>query len=213
MKEKPKTGRPIIGRPRSEAAHRAILKATLDLISAQGFRAITMDQIAAEAGVGKMTVYRRWSNKAALVMDALLELIGPETAFPDAATAIESLRKQLTLQARFFRGPSGTLIRSLLAEAQSDPDLAVAFREQWIEPRRTGVKRVLAQAIREGDLRHGIHLETAIDQLYGPIYYRLLIGSGKIDSAFLQTLFDQFLDGHRAPTRNAPRNRRNSARR
>jgi AcrR family transcriptional regulator len=186
------------GRPRREEAHRTILKAALDLVSAYGFRAITMDKIAAQAGVGKMTVYRRWPNKAALVMDALLELIGPETAFPPAPTAIESLRKQLTLQARFFRGPSGTLIRSLLAEAQSDPDLAVAFREQWIVPRRAGVKHVLMQAMREGDLRPGIHLETAIDLLYGPIYYRLLIGSGKIDGAFLQALFEQFLDGHRS---------------
>lgn len=183
------------GRPRSEAAYDAILRATLKLVSAEGFRAITMDRIAAEAGVGKMSIYRRWPNKASVVMESLLQLIGPETAFPEASTALERLREQLDLQARFFRGPSGRLIRSLLAEAQSDHDLARAFRDLWIKPRRAGVLEVLRQAVNEGALRGDLNLEVTIDQLYGPIYYRMLIGSGKIDSAFLQTLFDQLLLG------------------
>ncbi|SNT33348.1 transcriptional regulator, TetR family [Granulicella rosea] len=184
------------GRPRSEAARHAILRATLDLVSEKGFRAISMDQIAAGAGVGKMTVYRRWPNKAALVMDALLQLIGPETAFPAAERALHRLRAQLELQARFFLGPSGTLVRSLLAEAQSDEELAQAFLARWIAPRRAGVIAILRQAVVEGDLRPEIDLEVATDQLYGPIYYRLLIGSGVIDGAFLEALYRQFLQGH-----------------
>jgi AcrR family transcriptional regulator len=183
------------GRPRSEAAYDAILRSTLKLVSSEGFRAITMDRISNEAGVGKMTIYRRWPNKASVVMESLLQLIGPETDFPVAPSALERLRKQLELQVRFFRGPSGRLIRSLLAEAQSDKDLAMAFRDLWIRPRRAGVLEVLRQAVEEGALRRDLHLEVAIDQLYGPIYYRMLIGSGKIDSAFLRTLFEQFLAG------------------
>src|SRR4051812_10873210 len=116
-----------LGRPRSDDAHQSILQAALDLVSAKGFRAITMDQIAAAAGVGKMTVYRRWPNKSALVMDSLLELIGPQTDFPAAPRALDSLKKQLQLQAKFFRSKYGRLIRSLLAEAQSDEELARAF--------------------------------------------------------------------------------------
>jgi AcrR family transcriptional regulator len=187
-----------IGRPRSEAVREAILRATFELVSARGFRAITMDQIALKAGVGKMTVYRRWSNKAALVMDALAQLVGPATAFPSAARSLERLSKQLLLQARFFRGPYGTLIRSLLAEAQFDENLAREFRERWIIPRRAGVLEILGHAVEEGDLKTGVDLEIATDQLYGPIYYRLLIGSGKIDRTFVETLLQQFLDGHKA---------------
>ncbi len=93
----------------------------------RGFRAVGVDQIAAAAGVGKMTIYRHWPNKAALVMDSLLVLIGSETAFPEAGSAIASIRRQLRLQAAFFRSPRGNLIRSLVAEAQSDPELARAF--------------------------------------------------------------------------------------
>ncbi len=90
------------GRPRSQAAHDAILKATLRLITKSGFRAVSVNEIAAEAGVGKMTLYRHWPNKAAVVMDSLLELIGDETAFPNANSALESLQQQLHLQAAFF---------------------------------------------------------------------------------------------------------------
>jgi len=192
-----KQGDTRAGRPRNQDANEAILRATLRLVSAKGFRAVTMDQIADTAGVGKMTVYRRWPNKAALVMDALLVLIGPETAFPQAARALDRLRRQLDLQAKFFRSESGTLIRSLLAEAQSDEVLAKAFRERWLRPRRDGVIEILKQAIAEGDVRDGIDLEVATDQLYGPIYYRMLLGSGKLDSRFLNALFDQFLSGYR----------------
>jgi AcrR family transcriptional regulator len=187
-----------IGRPRREAVRQAILRATLELVSTSGFRAITMDQIALKAGVGKMTVYRRWPNKAALVMDSLAQLVGPATAFPSAARSLDRLSKQLFLQARFFRGSYGTLIRSLLAESQFDENLAREFRERWIMPRRAGVLGILGQAVEEGDLKAGVDLEIATDQLYGPIYYRMLIGSGKIDKAFVRTLFQQFLDGHKA---------------
>ncbi len=190
--------KPRIGRPRSNEAQQAILQAALDLVSSKGFRAITVDQIAAEAGVGKTTLYRRWPNKAALVMDALLQLIGPQTDFPPSTRALNSLRKQLDLQAKFFRSKYGLLIRSLLAEAQSDEELARAFRERWIEPRRQGVIRTLKAAIKEGALRKNIDLETTTDMLYGPIYYRLLLGTGAIDAAFIDLLYMQFLAGHRA---------------
>lgn len=84
-----------IGQPRSKSAHDAILKAALRLVAKRGFRAVSVNEIASDAGVGKMTVYRHWPNKAAVVMDSLLELIGNETAFPEAASALESLRQQL----------------------------------------------------------------------------------------------------------------------
>src|ERR1700733_4707157 len=74
--------KPPRGRPRSEKVHQAILDAALELTFESGFRALNVDMIAARAGVGKMTVYRRWPNKAAVVMDAFLKTVGPGTAFP-----------------------------------------------------------------------------------------------------------------------------------
>jgi AcrR family transcriptional regulator len=187
-----------IGRPRSQAAHNAALKAALQLVTKRGFRSVSVNEIAAEAGVGKMTLYRHWPNKAALVMDALLVLIGSETDFPEAGSAIESLRQQLDLQAAFFRSSRGNLIRSLVAEAQSDPELAIAFRERWLNPRREGVRRIIQAAVVEGSLRSDVDIDTAIDLLYGSLYYRLLLGAGALDERFVDSIYDQFLEGHGA---------------
>ena len=186
-----------LGRPRNQAAHDAALKAALLLVTKRGFRAVSMNEIAAEAGIGKMTIYRHWPNKAALVMDALLNLIRGETAFPEAGSAIESLRLQLTLQAAFFRGPRGNLIRSLIAEAQSDSELAAAFRDAWLNPRREGVRNVMRSAIAEGSLSRDLDIEAAIDLLYGALYYRLLLGSAALDEHFIEQVYQQFLAGHR----------------
>ena len=187
-----------IGRPRSDAAHEAILKSTLRLVTKRGFRAVTVNEIAADAGVGKMTLYRHWPNKAAVVMDSLFALIGSDTAFPKAGTALESLRLQLNLQLGFFRSKRGNLIRSLVGEAQSDADLAVAYRERWLNPRREEVRETILLAIAEGSIREDVDIDAAIDILYAPFYYRLLLGSGSLDEQFIENLYRQFLEGHTA---------------
>ncbi len=192
------TALPSLGRPRSERAHRAILKAALAELGKSGFRLLTVDAIAARAGVGKTTIYRRWPNKAALVMDAFLTLVGPETEFPKAPRALERIRLQLQVQAQFFHGRFGAMIRALLGEAQFDPDLARAFKERWIEPRRQMPRQLLEEAVRHGDLRADIDVEAAIDALYGPLYYRLQIGTGPLTTAFAETVFQQIVDGLRA---------------
>ena len=155
-----------LGRPRSEKAHQAILKAALHLVTKIGFRDLTLDAVAAKSGVGKMTIYRRWPNKAAEVMDAFLALVGPGTKFPKRPRALDSLKQQMRLQARFFRGPYGKMIKAFLGEAQFDPELSEAFRERWINPRREMTREVLRAAIRQGDLRPKDDLEAMIDMLY-----------------------------------------------
>lgn len=124
------------GRPRSEKVHQAILVAALEEVFAVGFRALSIDAIAAKAGVGKTSIYRRWPNKAAVVMDAFLGQVGAGTDFPRTARAIDSIRTQMRAQATAFRGKYGNLVKALLGEAQCDPELAEAFRERWTLPRR-----------------------------------------------------------------------------
>src|SRR6201995_1451816 len=128
--------RVTMGRPRSPKIHQAVLKAAADLGLAHGFRALTMDAIACAAGVGRMKVYPRWPNKAAIIMDAFVAKVDPGTLFVPAKTYKDSIRLQMRTMAKAFRGKDGTLIRALLAEAQFDPELAVALRERWTMPRR-----------------------------------------------------------------------------
>ncbi len=114
--------RPAPGRPRSERLDQVILKAAVDLVLASGFRALSMDAIAAKARVGRMTIYRRWPNKAAIIMDAFVTRVDPGTLFSPASSFKESIRLQMRTMAKAFRGKDGTLIRVLLAEAQFDPN-------------------------------------------------------------------------------------------
>src|SRR5580658_353834 len=169
-----------VGRPRSPRIQQAILKAAADLVLENGFKALSMDAIAGRAGVGRMTIYRRWPNKAAIVMDAFVSRVDPGTLFLPAKNYIESIRLQMRTMAKAFRGRDGALVKALLAEAQFDPDLAVAFREKWTLPRRKMAISIFQEAIRRGEWRPNIDLETTIDLLYAPLYYRLQMGTGPL---------------------------------
>ena len=146
---------------------------------------------------GKTTIYRRWPNKAHVVMDAFLILVSPASHFPPAHRGTQRLKLQMRLQARLFAGHFGQLIKSLLGEAQFDDDLAQAFRERWLLPRRELTRQILQQAIGDGDLRRDIDLEAAIDLLYAPFYYRLQLGIGVLDEAFSDTVYEAVLAGLR----------------
>ena len=186
------------GRPRSDQAHQAILTAALEEVFAVGFRALGIDAIAAKAGVGKATIYRRWPNKAAVVMDAFLAEVGPGTGFPPAPRALDRIRMQMVAQSKAFRSKYGVLIKSLLGEAQFDPELAEAFRERWIMPRRRLAREVIEEAIGQGDLRGDIDIEAAIDMLYAPIYYRLQIATGPVSEKYVDGIFGQVMAGLRS---------------
>jgi AcrR family transcriptional regulator len=183
------------GRPRSDRADTAILQAALEEVFRVGFREMSLDAVAQRAGVAKTTIYRRWPNKAAVVMDAFLARVRPVTEFPATERAIDSMRLQLRAQAKVFRGKYGNLVRSLLGEAQFDHELAKAFSERWRTPRRAVARQMFQRAIREGDLRGNIDIDTAIDMLYGPLYYRMQIDSGPISDAYVDSLFEHAISG------------------
>jgi AcrR family transcriptional regulator len=183
------------GRPRSARLHRAILKTTFDLVLERGFRAVSTELIAAKAGVGKTTIYRRWPNKAAVVMDAFTLMVGSESLFPKAEKSAESIRLQMRAMAKSFRGSDGVLVRALLAEAQFDPDLAKAFHERWTLPRRKVAISVVKEAIRQGEIRADVNPEDVIDLLYGPIYYRLQMRTGALSEKYVDGIFDSAMKG------------------
>ena len=185
------------GRPRSPRIQQEILKAAVDLALESGFRAISMDDIAARANVGRMTIYRRWCNKAAIIMDAFVARVDPGTLFLPAQGYTESIRLQMRSMAKLFRGKDGALIRALLAEAQFDPRLAVELRERWTMPRRKMAIAYFQQGIKYGFLRPDVDPDAMIDILYAPIYYRLQMGTGPLSDAFVDEIFDHAMKGLR----------------
>ena len=185
------------GRPRDPGIDRAILQAAAKLVLTHGLRTVSIDAIAAEAGVGRMAIYRRWPNKAAIVMSAFVARVDSNTLFIPADNYLDSIRLQMREMARAFRGKDGALLKILLAEAQHCPDVAEELRERWTMPRRRMAITYFKQGIREGWLRADVDPDTMIDLLYAPLYYRLQMGIGPLTGAYVDHIFEHAMQGLR----------------
>jgi AcrR family transcriptional regulator len=183
------------GRPRSERAHRAILRAANELLESDGFAAVTVEAIAERAGVSKATIYRWWPNRAAVVMDGFLSIVSSEVPFPHTGHAREDIRIHMRRLAEAFGGKMGRTVAALIAEGQADPELAEALRSRWLSIRRTEAREILELGIERGELRDDIDPEVAVDVLYGPIYYRMLVGHAPLDGDFADALADHAFAG------------------
>jgi AcrR family transcriptional regulator len=192
-----KARRPV-KRLRPEEIETVIIDTAFAALREQGFRAVTVESISAKTGIAKTSIYRRWPNKAAMVMEAFLFKIGAGIEFPRNSSYVESIRLQMLALAKAFRGPFGAMIKALLGEAQFDAELAEAFRTRWIAPRREAAKEVLQLAIGNKELRPDVDLDQVLDALYGGLYYRLMIGSGRLSDACVGGIFSAVMDGLRA---------------
>jgi len=184
------------GRPRSAEAHAAILAATLHLLIEQGFNGLTMEAVAARAGVGKATVYRRWPSKVPLVVEALRAAGEERVAVPASGSVEADLHQLLTDLIRAVSGPDSVL-RPLVTEAWREPQLGEAFRQELVQHRRSVVRDVLEQGQRRGELRGDLDLETAVDAVVAVVYYRLLVSGAPLGTDVARCLVDQLLRGMR----------------
>jgi AcrR family transcriptional regulator len=156
---------------------------------------VTMEAIAERAGVSKATIYRWWPNRAAVVMDGFLSTVSSEVPFPHTGHAREDIRLHMRRLTDAFGGRIGRTVAALLAEGQADPELAEALRSRWLLVRRAEAREILELGIERGELREGLDPEVAVDVLYGPIYYRLLVGHAPLDDDFADALADHTFAG------------------
>ena len=164
------------GRPRSADAGPALLAATRRLVTERGYEATSISDIAAAAGTGRQTLYRRWPGKAELILDAFTEhAVDQVDDGPASGTGRHLVREFLR---RTFRAldETGPALRSLMAQAQLDPAFCVLFRERFIGPRRAALRAVLDRTRQSGSLPPELDLDTAVSALFGALWYRLLLG-------------------------------------
>lgn len=183
------------GRPRCPLAHQNILKAARELVNENGFGCVTIEGIAARAGVGKTTIYRRWPNKASIVLDAFFEEDGPQIGFPDTGDTRDDIRRQMRKLVKELNGPLGCKISMMLANGQFDEEMAEAFRVRWIEPRRAEARAVIKRGIERGEIRKDVDPEVLVDALYGPIYFRLLAEHAPLTQRFADELAELLVGG------------------
>ncbi|MEV1198734.1 TetR/AcrR family transcriptional regulator [Microbispora rosea] len=183
---------------RSQESWRAILDAAYALFVENGYQSVTMGGIAARAGVGRQTLYRWWHSKGAVVFEAFLGKvsIGPFPADGDFAAILRAYAHGfLTL---YVDGAGGSRLRELIGAAQTDPDLARAMAEQWFEPRRAPVRQALREAQRAGAVRADVDPDTALDLVFAPLHYRLLVSGQPLDAAYADTVVDLCLHALRS---------------
>jgi AcrR family transcriptional regulator len=186
------------GRPRSEESRQSILRSTLKLLKQQGgFPELSIEAIAADANVGKTTVYRWWPTKAALVADAFSASADEELRFPNTGSVQSDMSLQMRRLIRIFRSRRGKVVAALLAGGQSDPELIEAFRDRFLWPRRRQAYQTLQRGIDRGELPADIDLDLVLDSLYGPIYMRFLIRHDKLEESFADEICGLVLRGLR----------------
>jgi AcrR family transcriptional regulator len=188
---------PRRGRPRNAQAEQAILQATVALLAEVGFGQLSIEAVAARAGVGKPTIYRRWPSKAELVLDAVDRLAPP---FPTADTGdpLTDLRQIVPeLMADLTSSP---VARATLALA-GDAEMVSRLGERYLRPRRAATADILRRAIAAGELRADIDVEMAIDLMVGASVYRWLVTAQPVDADTARRFVDAVLGSLRAPGR------------
>lgn len=179
-------------------AGRAARTAADDLLAERGFAGVTIEGIAAAAGVAKQTIYRWWSSKTDILMDALLQDAAEHLTPADHADLAEDLRDQLSRVAAFLTGSDpGAVCRALIGQAQHDPAFATDFRARFLGEQRERDRLPLDRAIARGELPDGTDVPSDVDELVGPIYYRALVTGEPVDRRFTDRLVDHYLQ--RAP--------------
>jgi AcrR family transcriptional regulator len=176
-----------------------VLQAADDLLVELGFAGVTIEGIAARAGVAKQTIYRWWNSKTDILFEALA-VDADEHFTPSRHDDFRSdLRDHLRQLAAFLTmTDAGAVCRALAGQAQQDPAVAARFDAEFVAPQRERDRAVFHRARDRGDLAAAADIDLALDQLVGPVYYRVLVTRQPVPPRYTDTLVDRFLAQARA---------------
>jgi AcrR family transcriptional regulator len=183
------------GRPRSEEAERAIIDATLSLFAESGPEGLCIEKVAARAGVGKATIYRRWPGKEDLLLDALAALRAPlpqpkgKSVRSDLTALLEAMCKESADPRRARQ------VALLQGEGANYPRLLTRYSETVVEPRREVIRSVLRRGVATGELREDVDIEAAMFMLSGAVLIRSRFGLQPIEEGYARRVVDELLRG------------------
>lgn len=177
------------GRPRDASRDDALRQAAIAVMAEVGYRALTMDAVAARARAGKATIYRRWDSKLDLVIDSCNQLVSEHITEPDTGSLRGDLRAFLMAFAMFLSSPSGKAAQALVGELPHEPELADAFRATFLRSQRDTLKRILERATARAEVSADAPKNMLIELTGAALTYRLMITGDPLDEAFV----DKFL--------------------
>jgi AcrR family transcriptional regulator len=173
------------GRQRSAETEQVILQVTRELLVECGVRGLTIEKVAARAGVAKTTIYRRWRDKDELALAVVLDMVEQVVKLPDLGDTRAELLAFVNAAVNVLGSTlMGRVMQGLVSDLATDPELAQAFRDRVVSVRDGEVERLVERGIARGDLRADTNPETAHELLIGPVYYRLLLSGRPLDRAF-----------------------------
>ncbi len=183
------------GRPRNEAANIKVLKAARELMAEGGIAAVTVEELAARAGISRPTIYRTWPNAKAVAMAALIEAtpVAPEAV--SGGTVRHELKRTIKGLVAAFSTPAGRSAAELIAAADHSTEIAKAFRHQLLLRARERVLAVLRDGVQRGTIRKRLDLEVAADIVMAPVFFRLMVGHQALRSDFADMIVEQALEG------------------
>jgi AcrR family transcriptional regulator len=173
-----------------------IMQAALEVARETGYAKLSIEGVAARAGVGKHTVYRRWSSKGLLFLDSLLSLSGPDLDYPDTGDVLTDLRQQIHAAVDLLATPPwDALYRALLGEAQHDPAVAAGLNERFIRPQAEKTITRLRIAQEQGHVSPDFDLDLAMSILSGPLYFQFLVTQEPITREYVDRTLDALFAG------------------
>ena len=182
------------GRPRSKEREREILAAALHALVTEGFDAMTIEGVAAAAGAGKATVYRRWHNKIDLVIDAIREQVAMSAEIVDTGDIAADMRSFLRQLQCDLLGPNGALLAAFMAERLRHPALAEAFEVQYKSHKRAQLRRLVRRAVMRGDLPPDTDIELLAGVGPALMIYEFVQRAGRLPRDLPDRIVRQFFE-------------------
>ncbi|MFC4120830.1 TetR/AcrR family transcriptional regulator [Nonomuraea zeae] len=181
---------------RAAARTTVIMQATLALAQEIGYARLSIEAVAARAGAGKHTIYRRWPSKGLLFLDSLLSLNEPVLDYPDTGDVLADLREQIYAAVDLLASPPwGPLYRALIGEAQHDPAVAAALNDRFIRPQTDKTIARLKTAQDQGQVSPDLDLDLVMAILSGPLYFGLLITQESMTHDYIDRVLDALFTG------------------
>ena len=186
------------GRRPADEVRADVLRTVEQLLLSEGIADLTFERVARLSGVSKTTLHKWWPSKGALALDGYFHAVKDELAFPDTGDVRADLLSQLHAFAHVMsQTPGGRILAELIGAAQTDENLAAAYRRLYSLHRRQLAAKRLQQAQKLGQIRADVDVQVVVDQLWGAVYHRLLIPDEPVTDEFVTALVNNLLDGIR----------------
>ncbi|MBB5888807.1 TetR/AcrR family transcriptional regulator [Kutzneria kofuensis] len=179
---------------RSERARQAVLEAADDLLVEHGFAGLTIEKIAARAGVAKQTIYRWWPSKVDILLDAFGDDLAEDLTPVDHGSLATDLREYLAALADFLtNSDAGAVYRALVGQAQHDPQLAARLRDDHLAVQYARDRLPFERAIARHELPEDMDIDLAAQRLVAVVHYRVLVTGEPVPREFTDALVDAFI--------------------